>query len=1135
MRSIVFFFLVLTSFGTAQVTDNFTDGDFTVAPVWSGDVADFTVVGGQLRSNSSTASYGFHLSTPSTTATNAQWELYVNLQFPTSSANYTDIYLMSDSANLESTTNSGYFVRIGNTTDEISLYKRTSGTNLKIIDGLDGQTNLSNNLIKLKVTRDATNLWTLQRDLTGTGSSYFTEGSVIDAAITTSAYFGIFIQQSTATFHLKHFYDDIYVGPIILDVTAPTIVSSTVISSTQVDVLFDENVDLTTAQTLANYSADNGLGNPSVATRDATNLSLVHLTFATVFTNALLNTLTVINVQDLSANAITTATTSFTYIAPVVAAYRNIIINEIYADPSPVVGLPAIEFIELYNNSTNTFDLNGWKFTDGTSTGTLGSFILAPNQYVILCPMADTSLFSPFGNTLGLTTFPSLNNTGDNLHLLTDLLVPIDSVNYSDTWYQDAIKDDGGWTLELINPNAPTGCPIANNWIASSNAAGGTPGIQNSVYSTVADVTLPSIASITVVDSTHITVCFSEALDGSQIAVLANYSINNGIGNPVSALANSGLNCVDFVLATSLMSDSSYILSTTSLSDCSGNMLSPGIANFSYHIVQPFDIVINEIMADPDPVVTILPNNEYVEFYNTTAFPINLNNWKFSAGTNTKILPSIIVPADSFIVITSVTGLAGMPVGINAEALVSFPSLTNTGQILTLQSPQGMVISTVSYSDTWYQDVVKKEGGYSLEQIDPSNPCAGMDNWRASNSSNGGTPGVQNSIDASNPDNTPPQVVRVSVIATDTIQLYFNEPLDSASMMNPAIYTIDNSVGNPTLVHVIAPDYKSVRLTLGTTLSLGTIYTITVNNVITDCVGNPLGSDNSARFAIPEPAAAKDIVINEILFNPKTPGVDFVEIYNRSNKVIDLKTISISEFDTITNTILAPETISSDGYLIFPQEYILLSENGAIVQSQFTTTNPEGFLDLVNLPTMNDDGGTVCLSTATEIIDNFKYYDNMHFGLLNETEGISLERIDFERLTQDRTNWHSAAEAVGFATPAYKNSQYSDAGETESAIEITPEVFSPDEDGVADVVNINYHFDTPGFTANVIVYDSKGRIVKHLIQSELLGVKGTFSWDGINDDREKARIGIYIFYFEVFDLTGTVKHYKKTCVLAGKL
>lgn len=159
----------------------------------------------------------------------------------------------------------------------------------------------------------------------------------------------------------------------------------------------------------------------------------------------------------------------------------------------------------------------------------------------------------------------------------------------------------------------------------------------------------------------------------------------------------------------------------------------------------------------------------------------------------------------------------------------------------------------------------------------------------------------------------------------------------------------------------------------------------------------------------------------------------------------------------------------------------------------------------------------------------------MHFGLLNITKGVSLERIDFNRPTQDRTNWHSASEASGFGTPAYKNSQYHDAGETDNAVEIAPEVFSPDEDGINDVTNINYHFDTPDFTANVTIYDSKGRIVKLLVRNELLGVKGTISWDGTDDNREKARIGIYIIYFEVFDLSGNVKHYKKTCVVASKL
>nr|MDQ3046476.1 lamin tail domain-containing protein [Bacteroidota bacterium] len=1067
-------------------------------------------------------------------ASNAQWEFYVNLQFPTSSANYTDIYLMSDSANLQSTSHSGYFVRIGNTTDEISLYKRVTGTNTEIIDGTDVTTNASNNIMKIKVTRDASNLWTLQRDMTGTGSSYFTEGSVTDAAITTSSFFGIFVQQSTATFHLKHFYDDFYAGPIIVDLTPPTLVSATVISATQLDLVFSENVDLVSSQTVTNYSADNSLGNPVSAVRDAVSLNLVHLTFGTAFTNALLNTLTVSNVQDLSSNPIVTTTSGFTYFAPVTAIFRDVIINEILADETPQVGLPTAEFVEIYNRSSNTFNLNGWKFSDGSSSATLGNYNLLPGQYLVICDIADTALFTPFGNRLGVTSFPSLTNTGEALFLQDNTLTYIDSVTYDDAWYQDAVKDDGGWSLELINPDFPVACPPDANWIASVNTSGGTPSAVNSVFSTVADLTAPSVSFVSVIDATHITVCFNEALDASQMSVLTNYSISS-IGTPTAAVVNAGLTCVDLTLATPLTLSSSYVLTLSNQSDCSGNALTPSTANFAYYIAKPFDIVINEIMADPDPVLTTLPNFEYVELHNRTAYSVNLNNWSFTAGTNTKLLPNVSIAPDSFIVFASTTAAPAFLANSNVVGVVSFPSLTNTGQSLTLRNPSGTVISHVTYSDTWYGDASKSEGGWSLEQIDPNNPCAGMGNWRASDSPDGGTPGKINSVNASNPDGGAPQVVRVNVIAADTIQVYFNEPLDSATMLNTSLYTIDNGIGNPSTVIVISPDFKSVKLTLSAFLQNAIIYTITVNNTITDCVGNPVGADNSARFAIPEPALPKDIVINEILVDPLTGGVDYVEIYNRSNRVIDLKTISISQFDTILNVTTAVEIITAEGYQLFPQEYLVLSENGAAVRSQYTIENPEAFLDVPNLPSMNIDNGTICLSRDLFIIDNFTYYADMHFALLSVTKGVSLERIDFDRETQDRTNWHSAAQTAGFGTPGYKNSQFNDAGESSTTIEITPEVFSPDEDGFNDVVNINYNFETPGYVANITIYDSKGRVVKLLVKSELLGSKGTYSWDGINEEREKARIGIYIIYFEVFDLKGNVKKYKKTCVLGGKL
>ena len=1138
MRSILFAFIFISSFASAQIADNFSDGDFTSSPTWSGDAAEFIVNASQQLQLNNTVAGASYLSTasPGSSIDNFQWSFYIKQSFAPSTSNYGRVYLVSDQANLEGSLN-GYYLQFGEalSSDAVELFRQTGLTSTSVCRGTNGEIAASF-AIGVKVTRNASGNWSLYVDPAG-GTAYGLEATGTDLTYTTTSFFGV-ATVYTISSATKFYFDDFYNGAIIVDTTPPTIVSSTVISSTQLDVLFNENVDLTTSQTLTNYSADNGLGNPSVATRDLTNLSLVHLTFVTAFTNALLNTLTVTNVQDLSANPIVSATTGFTYFAPVTAIYKDVIFNELMADESPAVGLPPVEFIELHNRSaTSTFNLNGWKFSDisGASTATIGNVNLGPNQYLIICRNTDTALFTSFGNRFGVISMPSLNNTGDNLYLKDASLTLIDSVAYLDSWYQDAIKKNGGWTLELINPNAPVGCPVSNNWIASNNVLGGTPGTINSVYSTVADIIAPTISGITVVDSMHITVCFSEALDASQISVLANYSISSGIGNPSVATANPTLICVDLTLTTSLNTTTTYTLTLTNQSDCAGNALTPATTTFNYFKVKEFDVLINEIFADVSPAIG-LPGKEYVELYNRSVNTINLNGWTINdaTGSSTAVLGNYFLAPSQYLIVCKNTDTALFSPFGNVFGTIGFPSLNDSGDNLVLNDDKGHAIDFVYYFDAWYQDAVKKNGGWSLEQMDPNNPCAGASNWRASVNPIGGTPGTVNSINTSNPDNTPPQVLRVSVIATDTIQVYFNEPLDSTTMLSTVIYSIDNSIGNPIAVKGIAPDFKSVRLALGTPLSTGIIYTITVSNAISDCVGNLIGGNNTGRFAIPVAAAANDIVINEILFDPNTPGVDYVEIYNRSNKVIDLKTMILSQYDTINNVITSPETISTDGYLIFPQDYILLSENGAVVKAQYTN-DPNAFLDMANLPSMNIDGGTVCLSTSTTIIDNFKYYADMQFGLLNITKGVSLERIDFNRTTQDRTNWHSAAEDIGFGTPGYKNSQYHDAGETDNAIEITPEIFSPNDDGIDDVMNINYHFDTPGFTANVTIYDSKGRIVKLLERNELLGIKGTMSWDGLDDNREKARIGIYIIYFEVFDLSGKVKHYKKTCVVASKL
>ena len=159
----------------------------------------------------------------------------------------------------------------------------------------------------------------------------------------------------------------------------------------------------------------------------------------------------------------------------------------------------------------------------------------------------------------------------------------------------------------------------------------------------------------------------------------------------------------------------------------------------------------------------------------------------------------------------------------------------------------------------------------------------------------------------------------------------------------------------------------------------------------------------------------------------------------------------------------------------------------------------------------------------------------MHHPLINQVAGVSLERIHFDRPTSDRTNWHSASASAGYATPGYKNSQFSQPVDADKEVIVHPEVFSPDNDGVDDVLNITYRFDSQGLTASVHIFDSQGRLVKNLVGNELLGTEGTFSWDGRTEDNQKASIGIYIIYFEAFGVNGELKKHKRTAVLAGKI
>ena len=538
-------------------------------------------------------------------------------------------------------------------------------------------------------------------------------------------------------------------------------------------------------------------------------------------------------------------------------------------------------------------------------------------------------------------------------------------------------------------------------------------------------------------------------------------------------------------------------------------------------------------MADPTPQIG-LPNSEWIEIRNTTATTINLTGWRIGDASGISgPMPVFNLLPDSCVVICTASAVAALQVFGNTISVTSFPSLDNNGEQLYLKAPNNRTIHAVEYSINWFNNTVKADGGWTLEMVDTKNPCSGGSNWKASTDAKGGTPGKINAVNGTNKDNLGPRLIRGFATDAFNITLVYDEPLDSLKAATAANYSLSDGLGTPVAAVALAPVFNRVSVRMATALVANKVYTITATN-LSDCAGNPVVNFNTCKVGLASQADSLDVVVNELLFNPKPNGVDFVELYNRSNKIIDLKNIILANRSS-TGIVGSLKNLTIDNYLLFPGEYMVATEDAAIIKSQYLAKNVDAFAEIASMPSYPDDkGNVVVLNNTGVIIDELNYNAKWHFALIDNEEGISLERINVATPTNDPNNWTSAASTVGYASPTYQNSQYRADLQPQGDIKVTPEIFSPDNDGFDDFAFINFNFPEPGYVANITIYDGAGRAVRILQKNATCAAKGSFKWDGLTDKLAKVPIGIYVIYTEIFNLKGQKKNFKNSVVVARK-
>jgi hypothetical protein len=575
------------------------------------------------------------------------------------------------------------------------------------------------------------------------------------------------------------------------------------------------------------------------------------------------------------------------------------------------------------------------------------------------------------------------------------------------------------------------------------------------------------------------------------------------------------------------------------------NDINPGnnIKSLTFFLgLRRLTVAVNEVMYAPAS-----GESEWIEMRNNSTQPIDIRNWKI---TNRNPSPSYMlttvsrrIDPDSFLVVTKDTALLRAKYPVLTTSILQSSSLptfyfNNTGDAVVLYDSRGAVMDSMHYLPSW-----GGSGGRSLERIESLLGSLDSLNWGSSADSMGATPGRLNS-------NSPLEhdlaVKRVqSVLNTNTNHeiraIIVNVGKQSASAFSATLYIDANqdSVAQPSefvdrtqlAVTLLPRDSVIVPFRLGSPQSGKVLYIVEVEYPLDERMRNNVGFGGSTL-----PFAPQSVIINEIMYEPRSEQAEWVELFNPGDRPVDVRGWLISDqrnADGKANEF----TITKNVLILPPGAYLVVASDSSIYHAypELRETASVVVLNRSSLSLNNTGDDVVVSDLARTIIDSVRYTPSWHNPDLSSTTGRSLERINPALSSTDPRNWTSCAHASG-GTPGRTNSVYTVAAPSPATLAISPNPFSPDGDGFEDVSMLTYQLESPANLIRVRIYDSAGRLVRTLANGEPGGARGQLIWDGYTDHRERARMGAYIVLFEVMDAGGgTTRAIKGVVVVAARL
>ncbi|MCB0743203.1 MAG: lamin tail domain-containing protein, partial [Ignavibacteriae bacterium] len=292
--------------------------------------------------------------------------------------------------------------------------------------------------------------------------------------------------------------------------------------------------------------------------------------------------------------------------------------------------------------------------------------------------------------------------------------------------------------------------------------------------------------------------------------------------------------------------------------------------------------------------------------------------------------------------------------------------------------------------------------------------------------------------------------------------------------------------------------------------------------------GSTPGNENSVK-TLPSNNFG-DLIFTEIMFNPNENNSEYLEIYNTGENPIEIGGWKVMVGEVIF-------TLSDFSYMLNSQSYFTLSADSSIY-SNYEWLKDSDEIKIVNASSLGltNTGKTIYLiDYKNEIIDSLNYSDAWHNSAFEETKNISLELINVNLDRTRSSNWSSSVSSFG-GSPGKQNSIYIDKNISQTKLSISPNPFSPDNDGFEDFTIISYNLKEAISQIRIRIFDSKGRMVRTLANNIPSGSQGEIIFDGLDTLGNPLRIGIYIILFEAINPNNAVVEVlKEVVVVARKL